>query len=415
MLSKILFLVISLNILITESIKYFFTNNYENYIINIADRLAKENIFYIKMFQAISTNTNLLTSELMAHLSKYTDHVPYTQDEINENLLQEINDSRLQILSNTPINSGTVALVFAGDLDGNPVIIKLIRKNIRMRLLTALENMQFILLFLSYLPCVKHLYIIEVFEENRTLMLNQLDFTKEVRWIETIGEINKNIDHFVIPRVYKEYTELNKNVIVMERLWGDTIRTISPDDMDDYCLLIAKFGLKSILYNRMYHADFHSGNMIFIKSNSGEKRLGIIDYGIIGEITKYEQNYFYEFFKKLFGDNVNSFDVAMCLLDNLVEPKELLNTIQPAILAKKLTPIIEEGLYIEKTLGPRELYYINKELANYDLKLARHFCKIGISLAISDSVCKKLSINKPYIDHIKSAMKSIFPSTMLDY
>ena len=51
--------------------------------INIITSLGNLNIFYIKIFQSLSTNSYLLNEEQISHLTSYTDKVPYTLDELD--------------------------------------------------------------------------------------------------------------------------------------------------------------------------------------------------------------------------------------------------------------------------------------------------------------------------------------------
>ena len=44
-------------------------------------KLGGLNIFYVKIFQSLSTNVNILTEEQVNFLTNYTDNVPYTDDD----------------------------------------------------------------------------------------------------------------------------------------------------------------------------------------------------------------------------------------------------------------------------------------------------------------------------------------------
>ena len=44
-------------------------------------KLGGLNIFYVKIFQSLSTNVNILTEEQVNFLTNYTDKVPYTEDD----------------------------------------------------------------------------------------------------------------------------------------------------------------------------------------------------------------------------------------------------------------------------------------------------------------------------------------------
>lgn len=81
----------------------------------------------------------------------------------------------------------------------------------------------------------------------------------------------------------------------MEKLEGKRIEHILPCDKYEYSKILSKFNLKCVFYDSIYHSDLHSGNIIFMKDDyiidessytSPGLRIGIIDYGIIGTMTR---------------------------------------------------------------------------------------------------------------------------------
>ena len=77
---------------------------------------------------------------------------------------------------------------------------------------------------------------------------------------------NKNIGYAVIPHVYEEFTKQNNDIIVMECLEGMKLQDISDEDKDEFSYLLAKFGAKCILYDRLYHAGFTSRQYLISKN-----------------------------------------------------------------------------------------------------------------------------------------------------
>ena len=56
----------------------------------LAQRLEYENIVYVKLFQALCLNKDLLYSDEQDFLIKYTDNVPYSISDINYDLLNKL-------------------------------------------------------------------------------------------------------------------------------------------------------------------------------------------------------------------------------------------------------------------------------------------------------------------------------------
>ena len=422
--NKIGFLFQSIGILLTEYINYGFSKNYEKMIKNIAGRLAKINLFYVKIFQALSTNSNMLPLSLMDYLTQYTDHCPYTDEDIDSSFIKDLElvgkknpQYNIKITSDKPINSGVISLIYEGIMNNKKVIIKVKRKDIEEKLLKSLDEIEFALGPISQLPHLKGLNIRELYNENRIIMLEQVDFFKEITNLKNIYNFNKQISYVSIPRVYEEFTQQNNDIIVMDYLDGVKLYDIAEEDKEDYAFLLAKFGAKCILYDRLYHADLHQGNILFQKDENNNCKLGIIDFGIMGYITKEQQNHFYNFF--LLVSNKEYDNCAKFIIKHFVEPQSKIDLLH----VKEYNNILDtfknifQKLYEKENgcLSATELFEINNILYKYDLHLARYFCKIELSLSISDSICLKLDSKIPFAQNLKKVSDDLFPTDLLDY
>jgi predicted unusual protein kinase regulating ubiquinone biosynthesis (AarF/ABC1/UbiB family) len=272
------------------------------------------------------------------------------------------------------------------------------------------------------IPHIKNLNVHEIYSENKQSVLDQLCFENEVSNIKMFySKWNKpGLDYIKIPRVYSDITMKVPNVIVMERIFGKTITQIDTDDKDKYALLLAKFNFKSVFYDGIYHGDFHPGNVFFLKENKvvgsdnddnddneddGDDapytyKLGIIDFGIIGILTRELQNVIYNLFLNLYEKN--HVGVAHCMIDNLIEPKNVLTPESKKELVEIISSYseIHFGKESHKFLDAEDMITINKLLYKYGFQFSKEFCKVELSFAISDSVCKLLSNKTTYIDQL---------------
>ena len=104
----------------------------------------------------------------------------------------------------------------------------------------------------------------------------------------------KNIDYIITPRIYEDYC--NEKCITMDYIEGETITDIDDEDMEEFSNLLIKYSVKGLLYDRIFHGDIHSGNILFMideNDNENKYKLGVIDFGIMGSFSKEEQNNFY--------------------------------------------------------------------------------------------------------------------------
>ena len=70
-------------IFLSESIAFFLERDYPTTIMNIARRLTKENILYVKVFQAISMEHNFIDETIQQELIQYTDSAPFTGEDMD--------------------------------------------------------------------------------------------------------------------------------------------------------------------------------------------------------------------------------------------------------------------------------------------------------------------------------------------
>lgn len=427
-------------ILTKETIRYKYNRcTYNEYIKQLALMFSRENIFFIKFFQAICTTSHpLLTDDILQYLNTFTDNAPYNSSEIDvESLERLIKEHSIEIKRPfVPIKSGTISLIFEGTLKSGQdqreesVIIKCKRVGIDDKIQDAIFNMNHLISFTRFVPHIKNLNVHDIYNENKQSIVDQLSFHKEVRNIEMYySKWNKpGLDYIKIPKVYSEITRQNPNVIVMERIVGDTIYNICPEDKDRYAKLLAKFNFKSVFYDSMYHGDIHPGNIFFMKelkvnsnasvddddsdsddhdSNSDNNdfkkysyKIGVIDFGIVGKFSRDMQNTIFELFKGLYEKNHNG--VAHCIIDNLVEPKNVLTNEKNTELIDIISKYSEShfGKDTHRFLDAEDIIKINKILYGFGVQFSKEFCKIELSFAISDSVCKLLTNKTTYVDQL---------------
>jgi ubiquinone biosynthesis protein len=392
---------------ITSFYNFLFTFDKNRLLIDFVETLSKDNIFYIKIFQGIGSNTNIFNEKQSEYLKKFLDKVPYKISELYDELNEELNkvgekNEELKIDLDTLeiINSGIIGIVYKAKMNDKTIVIKVIKNNIRNKIYDALNEYEKIIKVLKYFSLFKFYYIDDIFYSNKELLLKQLDFMFEVENMKIFYENNKHTDYIEIPYVYEEFTKNNNKIIVMDYLDGKKLNEIEEEDKDNYLEQLVNFSFKSILFNRTFHCDLHPGNIIFLDN---PKRLGIIDYGIIGEITKEEQENIYKFFNEIFK-NKNYKEGSKILIntcskvindDTYVKYNE--DTIQK--LAELTNNLVNDKINLDANF----IYKVNKVLYKENLKLAEFFCKIELSFGISDSVCKQLLKNSNLI-HIARNM-----------
>jgi ubiquinone biosynthesis protein len=372
--------------------------------------------------------------DLFHHFITYTDNVTYNTNEIDYNGLYDLiniarkNNDILSIESEVPIKSGNIALVYNGKLNGKNVIIKYRRKNVVEKFNKSMSEIELLVNISGKIPYLRDLNISDLFEENREIMTNQLNFSNEVKNINIFREKFNDVNTICVPEVYSYFTDENPCAIIMEKIEGNRIENVLSEDKHEYSKILSRFNLKCVFYDAIYHADLHSGNVIFMKeyhtfkdennnmSTEPVLKIGIIDYGIIGTMTREEQNIFFTFFKILVSKDHK--ELSVFITENLSEKID--NTLldisegDKNILVNKISTICCAVLESDsKFFGGEEIYEINKILKTQNLQFSKFFCRVELAIAISENVCNSLATNSSYIEQMMIAFKDIFGDDIL--
>jgi len=278
-----------------------------NYFIDVTTKLAKINMFYIKIFQWFSHEESI-DSEVKEYFSRFADNVEFDKNEIDYEALLKLymisreNNDNLQLDSLNPISSGTIALVFKGTLNNKPIVVKILRKNIERKIDDAISLFNYLIGLLCWLPLGMPINGNDVIDCQKTKIIEQSDFLNEVKNIETYKTHYEKNKIVKIPDVYRYYTERINNLIVMEYLEGRKLDDISSEEKGYYLLNLCKVNTNGYFKYGLFHGDIHPGNVVFMKEEGQEGqeiyKIGLIDYGTIGTLTTDEQSFIYKFLIK---------------------------------------------------------------------------------------------------------------------
>jgi predicted unusual protein kinase regulating ubiquinone biosynthesis (AarF/ABC1/UbiB family) len=187
-------------IILSELTIYSIYRNYTSFINRISNRLARINILYVKLFQAIALNNSYIDEKTNNELVKFTDNAPWTYADFNlSDIIHVSNDFNLELKYGyeVPINSGMISLVFkAYDKNtGKPMILKIKRNNIEIQLSDAISNLEMFLYILSFIPIINKYQITEVINKNIDIIKQQTNFSIEVENIEKIKNNCRNLKY----------------------------------------------------------------------------------------------------------------------------------------------------------------------------------------------------------------------------
>lgn len=368
----------------------------------LCSKLEKLNSVYIKIFQSLALNEDLLYDDEKDYLINYCDNVPYSNDCIDYKLLSDLHETyKISVLSAIPINSGIVGLVFDGyDSSNTKVVVKMLKRNIINDLRDLFDDLLYISYVCKLIPFINSFNITKLVLDNKELMLQQIDFMKEAYALERFAEKYKNNKEYRFPKVYKNITQRYNQLLVMENIKGLTFKTLETMDdavKEEFAYIYIKFGILGILNYSAIHCDLHCGNVFFYINEctndyTPKYQMGVIDFGLTCFPNKLNQNAYYIFLTQVLINK--DYSQLFTVLHNVIEEKERFNAmpqLTKEALKKEICDSIE--LCIHNEINPKLIADFCKIFKNYNLNFTEEFHKLVLCLLNVNSFGNKLSKN----------------------
>ncbi|MEM0910530.1 MAG: ubiquinone biosynthesis regulatory protein kinase UbiB [Pseudomonadota bacterium] len=277
-------------------------------------RLALEALgpVYIKFGQMLSTRRDLFSHEIADELSVLQDKVPPFEPQKAKTLIENslgLTDIE-ELFSNfemKPLASASVAQVHAAKLkeNGADVVIKVLRPNIRRTIEADVDLIAgFAKLVQRWLPQGRRLKPVEVVNEYKRTILDELDLLREAANGIQIRRNFEDSESLYIPAFYSDYCR--RNVIVMERIYGIPVSDIEAlEAQGTNFKLLAERGVEvfftQVFRDSFFHADMHPGNIFVSREHPDNPKYIGIDYGIVGTLDKQDKRYLAENFIAFFN------------------------------------------------------------------------------------------------------------------
>lgn len=416
-----------------EYIKYSaFNRDHYQLVVNIADKISKFNIIYVKIFQGICNNSRILSKEEQAYLLKFTDNVPFSDAEVDYELLNYICDKYPELkIDLTPINSGVCAIVYKGkytyqkehlgesddSVERKDICLKVLKKGIRERVDSAIGNLKLLFWMFDYIPYLRDINLSTLLNNNKQMFIDQMDFTMEAAAQTLFREKYRGVDWLKIPEIIclGDGSGLYQDrMICMEYVEGMKLASLTSEDKPHFSRLLYRLALSSALFYNAIHADLHSGNMLFVKDNdsdsdkdtdkdkdmeSGYKyRLVILDFGLCIFPSADNQEILYTILKDMFVKKSIAFE---SLINNVMVvplcPRMCIDSLVRDMSVSLKNRIISEinrefrTHMLNNYFGPDTLINMNIVLRKYGLQYSPEADKLFLSIAVAGETGKSLS------------------------
>lgn len=352
---------------------------------------------FIKFGQLLSSREDLFHASFIHEMQKLRDQVkPIPLSElttyIEGHLGKKIEDVFTSIDPN-PIGVASIGVVYSGKLkDGSPVVLKVRRPGIEKEIETDFSILLFIAHQLEKVSEeLKYLGLSRIIHDFSSTLVKELNFNVEAMNAERLKKnlsIHDVENHYYIPSIYKEYT--SEALLVMERL--DGIPFSDKNKIEPYMFEIKdrlNYGvnlfLKTFLQDGFYHADLHGGNFFYLEN----KKIGLIDFGLMGSLSKTSRQHFTAIIYSLISHNYENLvyeflDVAE--YESIPDVEALTRDVREA-----LSPYV--GLTVQQ-LNLSELFLvILATLKRHQIYLPREWYLVFRALITLDGVGKSLNID----------------------
>ena len=264
----------------------------------------------------------------------------------------------------------------------------------------------------SIIPGFNKSGISDIISEFRKSILLEVDFIKEAQNIEEFenhllqtGEVRATV-----PSVYHYLS--TKKVLTMERLYGipltDAKSLSSYVDNPQVTLLNAlNIWFSSLGTSGFFHADVHAGNLLVLRDG----RIGFIDFGIVGRISKEVWSGLMMFMEGLAGND------TMTVVKGLVKMDSTAKDIDERKFAKELRQVFDEIQSITNSIQYGDILSVNEDQMNRilldlgeiskknGLKIPREFGLLIKQMLYFDRYVKALA---PEMDLIKDQKLYIY-------
>ncbi|MEQ1877721.1 MAG: lipopolysaccharide core heptose(II) kinase RfaY [Bdellovibrionia bacterium] len=250
---------------------------------------------WVKLGQLLASRPDLIPAEFIREFKKLHDQVPGIPfAQITRVLEQHFKRDLKEIfeyVDENPLAAASIAQVHKARLrDGTEVVVKVQRPGIVQIIEEDVSVMMMLAGLLDkYVPELRSINPIAMTEEFFKALDLETNFIVEANNIRRFQRNFANDPTIKIPNVYLEYS--GSRVLVMEALKGTPLSQANEIRKQNLDLeRIAKEGLmaffKMVFQHGFFHGDLHAGNFFVLD----DQRIGMVDFGVVGRLTRRTQD-----------------------------------------------------------------------------------------------------------------------------
>ena len=244
---------------------------------------------FIKLAQVFGIRADIIPQLYVEELRNLHDRVPpFPTSEVRKRIQGELKrplEAIFESFELEPLAAASLGQVHRAQYRGQEVIVKVLRPGVEELVATDIRVVQNLVFILEQF--IDH-HIIHstrtIIDEFSRVIAEEMDFHHEADNVERFGELFRDSDFVIIPRVYRDVT--TTRVLVMQFFEGFRVTEVDEivrHNVDTKKMIenLIEFYGDQLLIHGFFHADPHPGN-ILIRPDS---RIVLLDYGMVLEIT----------------------------------------------------------------------------------------------------------------------------------
>ncbi|MGH7475659.1 MAG: ABC1 kinase family protein [Longimicrobiales bacterium] len=340
---------------------------------------------FVKLGQLLSTRADLIPPAYLDGLERLQDDLePIPFAAVQRIIQQELGTRLSRAFSSfepTPLGSASLGQVHRARLrDGRAVAVKVQRPGIREQIADDLEVLGELAEFLDQHTDLGERYrLTETLEQLRAALVRELDYRREARNLELLGENLRDFERIVVPLPIEDYT--TGRILTMDYVRGRKITAVSPlarleIDGDALADDLFRAYLRQILVDGFFHADPHPGNVFL----TDDRRLALLDLGMVAYLGSEMQEHLLKLLLGVAngeGEQVADLALEFCERTQDADPKQFRSRMVELVAQQKSADFgdLQVGavfIYLNRLaaengiVAPPELAMLGKTLLNLD-------------------------------------------------
>jgi predicted unusual protein kinase regulating ubiquinone biosynthesis (AarF/ABC1/UbiB family) len=292
---------------------------------------------FIKVGQVLSTRPDIVPAVYAEEFATLQDAVPAgPYREMIPTVAEDIGYHSYDEFEPEPMAGGSLAQVYEATYEGENVVVKVRRPDIKDLIETDLRVLRRLLpVAIVFAPEQYHFSLRNMADDFERIIQEELDFEREARMMEEIRTNFADDSTVKIPRVYTELS--SERVLTMERV--DGIKITDVDELER-----AGFDPTEIAYNvanayfamglehGVFHGDPHPGNLAV----NEDGQIVFYDFGMSGRFTPEMQDTVIDLYLAVVRRDVDT------IMELLIDLGALDPTVDRAAMISVLNLIIED-------------------------------------------------------------------------